>query len=181
MPMGDGRVTMQVQALAVPQTVSGFAAPVAPGAMAPVAAFGGDDLQIGSVSRQLQTASAGGVMQSPWTRVAMDTASAAYTGIPMALGKTGFVAGGTRPWLSQAWAGVTAVTGTISLYNDLKATAPRPKWARGLVIAGGYMAATGSVIGALGGILPGACIAAIGSAIRAIGLIRYGIQDKRAA
>ncbi len=177
--MGDGRVTMQVQALVAPQTVSGFAAPLQARATAPVAAYVGDDLQIGSVSRQLKTS--GGIMQSPWTRVAMDTASAAYTGIPMALGKTGFVAGGKTPWLSQAWAGVTAVTGTISLYNDIRAKEARPKWARGLVIAGGYMAATGSVIGALGGILPGACIAAIGSAIRAIGLIRYGIQDKRAA
>jgi hypothetical protein len=142
------------------------------------AATSGDDLQLSLVSRTINGKAS--IMQSPWTRAGMDVASAAYTGIPMALGKTGFVSGGARPWLSQGFAGVTAVTGTISLYNDLKTTTKRPAWARGLVIAGGYMAATGSFIGAFGGILPGACIAAIGSGLRAIGLIGYGLQDKKA-
>lgn len=148
------------------------------GSYAATTPMGSDDLQLSQVSRALGVG--GGAMQSPWVRAGMDVASAAYTGIPMALGKPGFVAGGARPWLSQGFAGVTAVTGTISLFNDLKATTKRPAWARGLVIAGGYLAATGSVIGAFGGILPGACIAAIGSGLRAIGLVGYGIQDKRA-
>lgn len=164
--------------LAVKAVITGAEAVAQTRGSAAEESLGNDDLQLSQVSRGVN--GSGSLMQSPWTRAGMDVASAAYTGIPMAMGKTGFVAGGARPWLSQGFAGITAVTGTISLYNDLRATQKRPAWAKGLVIAGGYMAATGSLIGAFGGILPGACIAAIGSGLRALGLVGYGIQDKRA-
>ena len=131
----------------------------------------GDELQLGAVSRM----TAGSTLPTDLRRLAFDVGAAGYTGTMFATGHTARLAGGKTPWLSRGLAAVNAVTGVIDLNSELRSTAKRPAWARGLVLAGGYMATTGAFIGVLGGLLPGACVAAIGSVIQALGLAGYAL------
>ncbi|MBC7541890.1 MAG: hypothetical protein H7338_04090, partial [Candidatus Sericytochromatia bacterium] len=124
-----------------------------------------DELQLGSVSRMTM----GAMPSSDLSRLAINVGTSGYTGIMYATGHSARLAGGATPWLSRGFAAFSAVTGVIDLNSELRSTTKRPTWARGLVLAGGYLATTGSVIGVLGGILPGVCIAAVGSVIQAVG------------
>jgi hypothetical protein len=134
-------------------------------------AFAIDDLQLGSVSRMM----AGATLPQDLRRLTFDVAGAGYTGITLATGHAERLAGGRTPWIGRSFSLVNAVAGVIDLNSEMRSTVKRPTWAKDLVLAGGYMATTGSVIGVLGGLLPGACVAAVGAVIQAVGLAGYAL------
>jgi hypothetical protein len=127
---------------------------------------------------------------SKQAKAASDIASvAAATGangvaVTANLGKAAQAAGSSG--IMAVLAKVGAVTGTIGgviqlLRDSVQCKTNPSKLEKGMLLSGGYLAATGSAIALCGGLFPGAVIGLIGTLIHASGLVVKSIRLKKEA